>query len=442
MNRDDEQQPQANNQSQSPLGDNPPTPYSPSEIEPPTGGQSSQDMPDPLEMPQVKENPTGLTSEPVAPVSSVEPSAQPAPTQPQPNPMDDAANGFATITQPQKSKRAKWLLPVIIAAVLVVLGGGGVLAYKFWYQNPNKVISDGLLHAVEAKSFTYTASLKTTSNNQTPYSLTVTGISKDGANSANVDLNLAMSGQNYTIKVGAVVDATGNIYLNASNIHDLAKSYEAQLPPSASAVIDDFLKKVEGEWLKIDSDSIKSFSQDYAKLQQCGQDTLKKIQSDNSYMTELADLYKAHPFYTVTKELGSKDGSLGYQVTPNAQEEKAFGESLKNTKLYKQMHDCDSSFTIDTTDVTDTQNNNATSELWVSQWSHEITKISSTSTIDGATMTVTSSPVFNTSTPVTVPKNPKSIKDFMQEIQDLETSLMQPGPELQPAATTTDSNLL
>jgi hypothetical protein len=442
MNRDDEQQqPRANNQPQSPLDDASSTPYSPSEIEPSTVEQSGQDMPDPLDVPQ-KASSVPLSDPLSAPAASTTPPAQP-PVQPRINPMDDAANGFAPIAGAQKPKRAKWLIPVIIAGALVLLGGGSVLAYKFWYQNPNKVISDGLLHAVEAKSLTYTASIKMTSGGVTPYNVSISGISNEGANSVNVSMTIAMGSQAVTIKAGGIIAANGDLYINVSNLSELAKTYEAQLPASSKSLIDDFVKKVDGEWIKIGKDKLKDFSESYAKTQQCLQSGFDKVRSDKSYGTELVDLYKAHPFFKVAKELGSKNGSLGYQIADNPTEGKAFGEGLKNTKLYKLLHDCDNSITIDTSDTTDTsQKSNSTVEIWVSQWSHEITKFTANSSDNGQNTEVVFEPSFNAGKKVTIPQNTKSIDQFMQDIQDLQTSLMPQSTEMQPEMTPADASLL
>lgn len=395
-------------------------------------------MPDPLEMPQATPPPPRSNFVPAAPVQET------ISSQSHSNPMDDAANSFTPIAQPQKPKRAKWLIPVIVAGALVVLGGGSVLAYQFWYQNPSKVISDGLLHAVEAKSLSYAASIKLTTGGVTPYDVTISGISNEGANSVNVSMAIATGSQAVTVKAGGVIDTNGDLYVNVSHLSELAKAYEAQLPADSQSLIDNFVKKVDGEWIKIGKDKLKDFSAEYAKTQQCLQSGFDKVRSDSSYGTELVDLYKAHPFFKVTKELGSKDGSLGYQIADNAAEGAAFDNGLKNTKLYKLLQGCDSNISFDTSGTkASLQNNNSTIEIWVSQWSHEITKFTAHSSDNGQDTTVVFEPSFNTGKKVTIPQNAKSIDQFMQDIQDLGTSLIQSSTGLQPSTTTTaTSNLL
>lgn len=442
MNRDDEQQLSTDHQPQPLQGENPPTAHSSPEAEPPTVQASDQNMPDPLEMPQQANIVSPSASEP-GPTPITQQDQPLVVPQPRANPMDDAANGFTAISQSQKPKRAKWLLPVIIAGALVVLGGGSALAYEFWYQNPNKVISDGLLNAVEAKSFAYTASIKMASGGVTPYNITIDGISNNGANAVSATMTIAMGSQAVTIKAGGVIDTNGDLYVNVSNLSDLAKAYESQLPAASKSLIDDFVKKVDGEWIKVGKDKLKDFSESYAKTQQCLQGGFDKVRSDSSYGTELVDLYKAHPFFKVTKDLGSNNGSLGYQITDNPTEGKAFSEGLKNTKLYKLLHDCDNSITLDTTSATDSaQSSKSTVEIWISQWSHEITKFSADSSDNGQDTTLMFEPSFNTGKKVTIPQNAKSVDQLMQDIQDLEAALLQPTLESQPVDATTNSNLL
>ncbi|HEY5695806.1 MAG TPA: hypothetical protein VIQ80_03150 [Candidatus Saccharimonadales bacterium] len=343
----------------------------------------------------------------------------------------------------QKPHRAKWLIPGIVAAILVVVLGSGVLAYKFWYQNPNKVISDGLMHAALAKSLTYTASVKSVQNGVTPYNFSISGISKDGANSADVTLAVASGGQTVTVKAGAVFDASGNLYVNITNLNELTKTYEAQLPASAKKVIDDFVQKVNGQWIKIDSAKVKEFSPDFAKTQQCTQDAFKKLQSDRSYATEVVDLYSAHPLFKVTKELGTKDGSLGYQIDGDQAQAKAFGEGLKNTKIYKMLHDCDSSIVANSSNTTDTTAKTTaqtTAEIWVTQWSHDISQFKLTTKESDQESTLLFQPTFNTTKTVTVPSNPKTLDTLIQDVQDLQSALMgASAAEAQAAAGATDT---
>lgn len=341
-----------------------------------------------------------------------------------PQPVDASSSASQNLT-PQNKPRRKWLIPAIVAMVLVVLGGSGALAYKFWYQNPNKVISDSLMHAIQAKSVSYnvTADRKDASM---AVKVTLSGVSKDGASSVDANITVTADGQTHTIKGSAVVDKKSNIYVKVANVDTLLAEFTAAMPLNVRQEVNAFIKKINDQWIVITNDKLKSFSESYAKSQKCLQTVSDKIQNDKAYSNELVDLYKAHPFFKITKELGSKDGSLGYEVQDDDAAGKAFVDGLKNTKVYKLMHDCDDSFTIDT-DASDstTSDGPTTIQIWVSRWSHEITKLTaSEKDKDGSTMAIGLTPVFNKASDVKTPSNAKSVEELMNDIQALETNIM------------------
>lgn len=385
-----------------------------------------------------KNNDDTPEARPLSMTESTPQTSAPTPFQPAGVPQQpdtEPVNGMPAL---QPKRRPKWLVPAIIAAVLVVLGGSGALAYNFWYQNPQKVISDGLMHALQAKSLTYkaTANMKADTG---AFTIAVTGVSKDAASSADVSVDMTIDNKPYKINGSLVIDNKSNIYVKVANVDRLVADFEMQFPANARVIIGDFIKKVNDQWIVISNDRIKTFSDAYAKMQKCSQAAVEKLQQDKSYSSEVTDLYKAHPFMKITKELGSKDGSLGYEVTEDAAAGKAFAEGLKNTKVYKMMHDCDNSFTIDNSD-TSSSTNDAKVEIWVSRWSHEITKVTASQTKDGSTMSLVFEPVFNTGKSVTTPSNAKSVDELMQDLQDLQAALLQASMEAQvPQGAANDS---
>jgi hypothetical protein len=338
-----------------------------------------------------------------------------------------------------KKLSGKWLVITIVAAVLVLFGGGVAFAYNFWYQKPEKVISDGLLNAIQAKSVTYKASANVKQSTST-FNVTLSGAAKDSASSADATVDITTSGKTYTLKGNAVISSKGDIYIKVANIDALLKDISAQLPPSAKAVLDTFVKKINDQWIVITNEKIKTFSEEYAKVQKCSQEAYQKLQSDKSYSSEVIDLYKAHPFMKINKQLGSKDGSLGYEVADNATEDKAFSTGLKDTKVFKMMHDCDSNFTIDTEDST-ASNSTTTAEIWVSRWTHEITKITAKGTEDGTQTILSFEPIFNKDVKIATPEKAESVDALMQDIQNLESSMLQASLEAQSSQSAAPNDL-
>jgi hypothetical protein len=395
MNKDE--QPQADSTNQAVNG----SPYDPQEVEPSSGPDMSATVASPV------------TPEPLSPLP---PATFSAPVDVPQAPL-----------QPEKKPRRKWLVPAIIAGVLVVLGGSGALAYKFWYQNPEKVVSDGLMNALAAKSLSYKATTKVKSPSGT-FTVKLSGASKDGANSIDASILVDSEGKTYTIKGSAVIDKKSDIYIKVANVSALLSDFQAQLPPSVNGVLETFITKIDDQWIKISNDQIKTFSDEFAKFQKCTQSTIEKIQNDKSYSSEIADLYKAHKFLLVSKELGSQNGSLGYEVKSDNAAGKAFGEGFKKTKAFKMLHDCDDSFTVDTDTASDTTEDPKI-EVWVSRWTHEITKVTMNGKTDEGTMSTAFEPVFNKDVTVKTPAKSKSVDELMSDIQELESALLQVSME-------------
>jgi hypothetical protein len=389
--------------------------------EPPKADSAEQPTDNRSYDPQEIEAPTSPSTQ-VNPYSPVTPQP-PSPLSPASPPIDTPQMPLTS----QRKTRSKWLLPVIIAGVLVVLGGSGALAYKFWYQNPQKVVSDSLMHALEAKSLTYKATSKVKSSSGT-FTVTLAGASNNGANSADATVLIDAEGKTYTIKGSAVIDKSSNIFIKVANVDTLLADFQAQLPVNIRGVLSAFITKINNQWIKISNDKIKSFSDEYAKLQKCTQSTVEKIQNDKSYSSELVDLYKAHPFLSISKELGSQNGSLGYEVKSDTKAGKAFGEGFKKTKAFKMLHDCDDTFSVNTEDSS-SMADTPKIEVWVSRWSHEITKVTmSDKTVEG-TMSSAFEPVFNKDVTIKTPANSKSVDELMSDIQELESALLEASME-------------
>jgi len=330
-----------------------------------------------------------------------------------------------------KPKKKGLLVGLIVAAVLVVLGGGGALAYTFWYQNPEKVVTDSLVNAINAKTMKFKATIDTKSDVTT--TVTLTGGVNNGAANVDMELTSQSGGKDYTIQGSGVFDNKGDLYVKVKNADQLIDSIMGMdqtapdMPAGAKKAISNFVTKINDQWIKVSSDDLKGFSEDAAKSQKCLQESFKKVQQDKAVSSELSNLYKKHQFIIVSKKLGSKDGNLGYELDNNKTEAKAFALGLKDTQLYKSLHDCDNSFTIDEKDLTmDSQDSSKSKvEIWVSRWTHQLTKLSSSTDDKNQPTTVTFEPTFNQSVTINTPDKSKSLSDLTKDFEDLQSALLQ-----------------
>lgn len=347
---------------------------------------------------------------------------EPAPLDPLVAPMGTPDAGKA------RPKRKKGVIVAIVIAVLVVLGASAAAAYKFWYQNPDKVIGDALMNAADADSLAFTGVM--TGSGETSGSMSLSGALTQTGGKLDFDADLKRDGKAMALKGGGLYDDKGDLYLKLGNIKELVESQMGPTPTlsaNAQKIIDDFIAKIDDKWIKVSADELKNFSADMAKKQQCFHDAIKKIQSDKAVSDELVTLYKSNPFLTVKKELGSKDGSLGYEMGEDTGKRKAFIAGLKETSYYKTLQECDESITIDD-NATDTQSEAKEErvEVWVSRWSHEFTKVSvvSNESKPSEKSTVTFEPKFNEDVTISAPSESKSLKELGEDFQALQMAIM------------------
>jgi hypothetical protein len=345
---------------------------------------------------------------------------EPTPFAPQAPPVDLAAEQASVVaTTPKKSKKPL-IIGLIVAAVIVLLGGGSVLAYNVWYQNPEKVVTDALMNAATAKTSTYVGNLKVEGNDvKTVIDLTTKQSAATGSLDAKVTMTLA--GKDYTVNGSALFDGSGDLYFKVEKLASIAAEYKTQfglLEASQSSLIDKLVAKIDGTWVKVSSADLKDYSATTATATTCVTDAVKKFKDDKAATSEITNLYQKNPFIVIDKKLGEKDGSFGYTIKSDIAKTKAFAEGLKTTKIYTAIHDCDNSFTIDTSSITDSKTaSTGSTEVWVSRWSHQFTKLTVSDTSEGTTTTGMLTPTYNQPVEVATPASSTTLKQLQSDVE-------------------------
>lgn len=374
--------------------------------------------------------PTPLAGQPAEVVPpqqtpEVEPSTQSMPSgQDEFAPWQNTPQAGAPTAMITSKKRSGWKTALVVAIILVVLGGGGAAAYKFWYQNPEKVVTDGIVNALGAKTLTFKSVLDT--QGDTPATLDLTGSAKAGGAAFDATYKVKVEGKAVSISGSAIIAENGDYYVKVKNADEIVKAYlnysGEELSEDVTAAVDKFVAKINDQWVKISASDIKDYDESTAKTQTCLSDAYKKIQEDKSYLGEVSELYKKHRFLTIKKELGSKDGSLGYEIEGDTAKVKEFIKGLNDTKAVKLLKECDKSITFDDSDLAkDTSSGKVTFQVWVSRWTHQLTKLYVNDPEQKITLTF--EPTFDKPVTIAVPEKSKSVKDFMKDIEDLQTAI-------------------
>lgn len=386
-------------------------------------------------IPSVEQEPQTIASAPVAPVATGERPAAGAFASPQP--MTGSPNG----------KKKKWIIGGVVAGVLALLLGGGAFAY-FAYQNPDKVIADGFVNLFHSqpRSMKGTISVE---NNEATVKATVDVKSNDKVANGTLTAAVTMKSLNQTfngaIDFAATVDGDG--YIKANGLDELADQYadtvikaqEQQYKAYGMTItesqkkefreqlllqVEPVIKKINNRWIKFDTKA----NDDTSEQQKCVTDAFKKLQSDRALRDELAKAYGDNKFINVKEQLGVKDGSYGYVLDFDSTKAKSFGDAAEKTAFFKELQKCDgfssSSNSSSTNTIKNGNDDKVRIELWVSQWSHQITALN----IEG---TDTSSPMnetklsfkfdigYTNDDSVAVPKDAVDFNDLQKELEQL-----------------------
>lgn len=356
-----------------------------------------------------------------SPFGASTPTETPTPFTPAEAPVIGSAPAFTPAKKPRKTGM---IVGIIAAAALVVFGGGGVLAYNVWYQNPQKVITDAIMNAVTAKTAVFTGTLSV-DNDQVKVGVEINAKGDDKNSDLSAKLKVTYQEKEYAIDAAAIYAESGDIYLKVEKLDDVATLIKEQFASydttgALSKAIDKMVAKIDGTWIKISADDLKSYSEEASSAQTCIGDATKKFKDDKEAISEISTLYQNNQFITVKKDLGSKDGSIGYEIESDKDKAKAFATGLENTKIYKALHDCDESFTISSDDLAaDESKATGTVQIWVDAWSHQFTKIELNGESDGTKVNATILPIFNKAVTVEVPTTSTTLTQLQEDFTQI-----------------------
>lgn len=327
-----------------------------------------------------------------------------------------------TVSQPFiKPKRKKGLLiGLIVTIAVVILGGGSALAYQFWYQNPNKVVTDALIGAVTSKSVSYVGSLNTDSGTA-KFKVEVTGQQLGETGNMDAKMTLTSGSKDYVLNGSVIIDEPGDLYFKVENLTNLSPVYEALT--DSSSVVDKLVAKIDGTWIKISSKELSGVSSSAAKSKTCINDAVDKFKGDKAALSEISSLYQKHSFIIVDKQLGTKDGNLGYSVKTDSAAAKAFAIGLEDTAIYKQLNGCDNTFIINPDkffDQKSTSTSGGTTEMWISTLGHELKKLTiSEKTDQNSTVEISIATTFNQAKSAKAPTSSIGLSQLTTDLQAL-----------------------
>lgn len=337
------------------------------------------------------------------------------------DPEDDIRSGVPpatttfSATPPRRRTIKKQHLIILIMVAFALLVGS--LVYALWYQRSEKVLADALLHALTAKTVTYDGTAAFGGAEKTDVSFNGESAASGSSMTAKVVFNTAQKA--YVLEGQGMLTRDGDLYVNLTNMKDLAANYRVAIPEQSQPLFDGVIEKVDNKWIKVKAENLKNYNADLSSSQRCLSDAIGTLQNDGAQRSKLLDLYGRHPFVQVDTVLESKDGSFGYRLKPQPVHAAAFIDEFKKLPVYGALRECDASLAESMTQIVTTDADMVSVDVWVSQWSHRLTKLVWRNQADASAAEVTVSPTFGQSVSMTLPKKFTTLEQLQKDVQQV-----------------------
>lgn len=361
-------------------------------------------------------------------------------------PAGSFANTQTTLGSSTNGNKKKLLIGGIIAGVLVLLLGSGVFAYVA-YQNPDKVVADGFVNLINSQPSTAKASISA-ENNDAKMNFTLDAKSNDEMATGTLNASVIMKQQNLSFEGSAefTAAADGNGYFKLNDVDKLAdkvvnamidaqaeqyeafgmKMSDAEIKAQKKQTLEQLkplIDKINNRWIKFDTKA----NDDLSEQQKCLTDAVKKLQSDKTMRDELGRAYSDNRFMSVKEQLGVKDGSYGYVLDFDTRKAESFGKAAEKTAFFNELQKCDGFEPSSSTgsSAPDDSVEKLRIELWVTQWSHQITKLKIEGTDTSSSADNSTKVMFDVNLGydkvdgLTEPKDSIDFKDLEKELQQL-----------------------
>lgn len=329
------------------------------------------------------------------------------------------------LTTPQKMpKKKKYIIiGAIIVGALALLTAGTAAAYNLWYQNPNKVVMESIGSLLKSGTSTNKIVFEMKSKDGAVKISVDAKLAESPATETDVDATLSFSGKDYHVKGSTLTDKDGNLYFKIQDVKTLLTQI-AGSDVDLSA-FNNVITKIDGQWVKISADDLKSVNEDYGKTQTCTTNALKSL-DDKTVSNEIVDVYQKNQFLIVGNKIGVKDingtASLGYAISFDGEKAKAFYVALGSTKFGKALTTCDSSYTFKASDLDSLTTKDATKgdiQIWASRFGHQLKEVDISAKDNDNSASIIWNPTFVKGVTVAAPTTSVPLKDVITEVENI-----------------------
>ena len=360
------------------------------------------------------------------------------------NSSANTASTDATVKTKGK-KKTGLIIGLAIAAVAVIGGGVGAIAYLNWHESPEQTLADAISNVWNAKNIqaeaTITGEAKDKDSDFSKIELKMNMIATQNAASMSIN-NLSIDTKengSYSLSVESAYSLDDDIYFKIGGIKEAfdgamknVDKDEAEELEAISGMVGGVIEVLDNQWIKIDSDLLKEMG--VKDQYDCYKEKAKALSSED-FKKKVAEIYENHGFIALKddKVVKTEDGLSYYSIKIDDKESEAFGEEVEKLDEVKALTSCfDSELDTDDDEAEEWDddldlefNEDIKKEdeqrdydllVGISGWNHTLKAVEVKSSDDDADMSIKLNLSYDEKA-VELPGDAKNAKDLVEELK-------------------------
>ena len=360
------------------------------------------------------------------------------------NSSANTASTDATVKTKGK-KKTGLIIGLAIAAVAVIGGGVGAIAYLNWHESPEQTLADAISNVWNAKNIqaeaTITGEAKDKDSDFRKIELKMNMIATQNAASMSIN-NLSIDTKengSYSLSVESAYSLDDDIYFKIGGIKEAfdgamknVDKDEAEELEAISGMVGGVIEVLDNQWIKIDSDLLKEMG--VKDQYDCYKEKAKALSSED-FKKKVAEIYENHGFIALKddKVVKTEDGLSYYSIKIDDKESEAFGEEVEKLDEVKALTSCfDSELDTDDDEAEEWDddldlefNEDIKKEdeqrdydllVGISGWNHTLKAVEVKSSDDDADMSIKLNLSYDEKA-VELPGDAKNAKDLVEELK-------------------------
>jgi hypothetical protein len=399
------------------------------------------------------------SNQPAAPMAPSTPDTPTAPNAPT-APVTPEAQPF----KPAKKSRKKLAIILSIIGVLIAAVAAAAIWWFAYYNNDRAILKSAFDNLLTQQSGTFDMELTANLGDNAPDGIgAITANAKiasddQGNTSGDFSLSVDISGEALKVEGAMYAAANGDAYVKLGGLKPVVDMAVEMIGSEEDAagfaamedLINPIIDKVDGKWIKISTDDIKSMTGEDVNLsetQKCMADVTKRLRDDAAVRKNLLEALKSEGVLTA-KRVDKNADSFKYELTFDGTNIERFGQNIAGTEIVEQIANCtgttapvqafdeyEDAVAIDADDIGANVNNiladaNVKIYFWVDRKTREASRLEIVAEQTGegnASFKLSMTNDRSAPNMPAAPTNATSVQDLMADLEGIAMMLMMQG---------------